>query len=293
MSYIVANNKSYLVTNNYNKPYIKISNSILPLTTNAPSYGGGVIKCNINGNTYRVLEYRSTSSSSSDSYYTSAVNSDGLSNTTALTRSSTSGESYLTRSSTSGTSYGTTYTNQRYYSWSQEATSQYYTYTNYYTKVTAISYLPEFTTIQSIWNQGSYYLYFNIQYLNNQKSIYAGRMVTSRICRNGATYTDYIDTYSWKYTTYYNTQIMFISSNTIGPQSLITTSYTEYTYGETRSTNKMSTTFYNLVNVVVTTGTTYLTRSSTSATQYLTRSSTSGYSGKSSSSKSIEISSWL
>ena len=41
MSYIVANNKSYLVTDSYNKPYIKINNnSVLPLTTN-PSYGGG------------------------------------------------------------------------------------------------------------------------------------------------------------------------------------------------------------------------------------------------------------
>ena len=40
MSYIVANNKSYLVTNNYNKPYIKVNGSILPLST-SPSYGGG------------------------------------------------------------------------------------------------------------------------------------------------------------------------------------------------------------------------------------------------------------
>ena len=35
--YLCVNNKSYNVTSEYNKPYIKISNSILPLTTN----GGG------------------------------------------------------------------------------------------------------------------------------------------------------------------------------------------------------------------------------------------------------------
>lgn len=41
MSYIVANNKSYLVTDSYNKPYIKINNnSILPLTTSSHMGGG-------------------------------------------------------------------------------------------------------------------------------------------------------------------------------------------------------------------------------------------------------------
>ena len=34
---LIANNKTYIVTNNYNKPYLHISNSILPLTT----IGGG------------------------------------------------------------------------------------------------------------------------------------------------------------------------------------------------------------------------------------------------------------
>ena len=48
---------------------------------------------------------------------------------------------------------------------------------------------------------------------------------------------------------------------------------------------------FSTVGGVKTTGTSYLTRSSTYTTEYLTRSSTSGYSGKSS--KSIEISSWL
>ena len=39
--YLCIPNKSYYVTDNYNKPYMKVNGSILPLTTNAPSYGGG------------------------------------------------------------------------------------------------------------------------------------------------------------------------------------------------------------------------------------------------------------
>ena len=45
------------------------------------------------------------SSSESNSWYTSAVNSNGMYDTTALTRSSTSDTSYATRASTSGTNY--------------------------------------------------------------------------------------------------------------------------------------------------------------------------------------------
>ena len=104
--------KQYTLTNNYNKPYIKVSNSILPLTTNTTQ--GLCIKINHNNTTYRPLEYNSMSTSAT--YYTSGINSNGLSSTTALTRSSTSqtiyhtcsstsSTSYLTRSSTSGTSY--------------------------------------------------------------------------------------------------------------------------------------------------------------------------------------------
>ena len=94
MAYLVVNNsKSYNVTNAYNKPYMKVNGSILPLTT----IGGGVIHCKVDNTTYRPLEYKSTSSSESNSWYTSAVNSNGMYDTTALTRASTSGTSYLTQ----------------------------------------------------------------------------------------------------------------------------------------------------------------------------------------------------
>ena len=109
--------KSYVVTDVCStRPRIAIKNgnnvSYLPLTTSSASGFG--LRNKVNGSNYRPLEYQSMSTSAT--YYTSAVASNGLSSTTALTRSSTSqtvyhtcsstsGTSYLTRSSTSGTSY--------------------------------------------------------------------------------------------------------------------------------------------------------------------------------------------
>ncbi len=96
--------KTYALTNAAPaKPYLNVSNSFLPLTTNTTS--GLKLKVTKNNNTYRALEYGTVSSS--DTFYTSANVSDGLSSTTGLTRVSTSGTTYLTRASTSDTKYGT------------------------------------------------------------------------------------------------------------------------------------------------------------------------------------------
>lgn len=96
--------KTYALTNAAPaKPYLNVSNSFLPLTTNTTS--GLKLKVTKNNNTYRALEYGTVSSS--DTFYTSANVSDGLSSTTGLTRASTSGTTYLTRASTSDTKYGT------------------------------------------------------------------------------------------------------------------------------------------------------------------------------------------
>ena len=109
--------KSYVVTDvctTRPRIAIKAGNNVsyLPLTTSAKQGFG--LRNKVNGVNYRPLEYQSMSTSAT--YYTTAVASNGLSSTTALTRSSTSqtvyhtcsstsGTSYLTRSSTSGTSY--------------------------------------------------------------------------------------------------------------------------------------------------------------------------------------------
>jgi len=93
--------KQYTLTDSYAKPYIKVSGSILPLTTQDTT--GLRLKVKANNTTYRPLEYGSASASAT--YYTTSENTAGLSEITTLTRESTSGTSYLTRESTSGTSY--------------------------------------------------------------------------------------------------------------------------------------------------------------------------------------------
>ena len=95
--------KQYTLTDSFAAPYMHVSGSVLPLTTS--TIAGLHVEAKLGDQTYRPLEYGSASASAT--YYTSAVNSAGLSSTTALTRASTSDTSYLTRASTSGTSYGT------------------------------------------------------------------------------------------------------------------------------------------------------------------------------------------
>lgn len=87
-----SNVKQYTLTDAYQKPYIKVNNNILPLTTRTTN--GLHLKVKDNGQTYRPLEYKQSSSSSSvsgsRSWYSSNANGAGLYDLTALTRKSTS-----------------------------------------------------------------------------------------------------------------------------------------------------------------------------------------------------------
>ena len=330
MSYLVVNNtKSYHVTNEYVKPYIHINGSILPLTSN----GGGVINLNINNTSYRPLEYKSQSAS--DTYYTSAVNSEGLSSTTALTRSSTSGESYETRSSTSGTSYGTTVQGQSYFVnlstystysfYNGNYTTSFITYSGY--EITNVSGSSTSNThvvglVSTVIKQT---LYFNetqskfTTIVSQTSRTYSRKMTISSSYRNQSgdiitrstqsvqttkqdnttrLFTEFIQIIQYD-KTYGNITVTTIYSGNfiplnnlseIGTGKYFTQScYYDYRTTETRK-HSISASFYTSGGSTVTTGTTYLTRSSTSKTVYLTRSSTSGYSGVSSSSS--ESSGW-
>ena len=95
--------KQYTLTNAYAKPYIKVSNSVLPLS---PEDKPGLrLKAKIGNQTYRAMEY--LNSSTSASYLTTAAGSAGLSSTTALTESSVTATGYLTKSFTSVSQYTT------------------------------------------------------------------------------------------------------------------------------------------------------------------------------------------
>ena len=311
--------KLYTLTDNYNKPYIKISNSILPLTTNTTQ--GLHIKLYANNTTYIPLEYNSMSTS--DTYYTSAIQSNGLSSTTALTRSSTYDTQYYTRSSTSSTVYYT-----------RSSTSA----TNYLTK-SGIS----CTSFRLHWTQsGQGYQnspVTNVQNMSAQITgstsitkgsfyIYNGASLTATCTVYTVTFSHY--SYSSEHTGYPGNGTTYSTTNREYGQVLtfaITTfrddnvyqanSYHSYsaimntsgsygTWHNIRAGNGVYTNsqLYSIEKVisVSTTGTQYLTRSSTSATSYLTRSSTystiyltrsstSGYSGVSSSSS--QSSGWL
>lgn len=70
--------KQYTLTDSYQKPYLKVSNSVLPLTENTTS--GLQLKVKNGTKTYRAMEYAETSGSGT--FYTTAVDSSGLSETT-------------------------------------------------------------------------------------------------------------------------------------------------------------------------------------------------------------------
>ena len=317
--------KPYTLTDNYNKPYIKVNGSILPLTTNTTQ--GLHIKISMNNITYRPLEYNSMSTS--DTYYTSKVDSIGLSSTTALTRSSTYDTQYYTRSSTSSTVYYT-----------RSSTSG----TNYLTKTVADNKINISHQITSRWQ----YTYMGI---GNASSRSGGIQIAS-LATVGSSYRSNVGsqgnvqiqglTVSWTQyyiSTYYTLSYYatdrpsVIYTNTmsgttassmnafyaVGANNTMTDSYaTSYFMTAGSQLSKFNTTnwvlyhtsgqFYTQTmsvwaNIITqTTGTQYLTRSSTSATSYLTRSSTystvyltrsstSGYSGVSSSSS--QSSGWL
>ena len=308
--------KQYSLTNNYNKPYIKVNGSILPLTTNTTN--GIHINIQANNTTYRPLEYQSMSTS--NTYYTSAVNSNGLSSTTALTRSSTSqtiyhtcsstsGTSYLTRSSTSGTSYLTQSTTDIvftsiYSAFGYTGSYQYHSEaTTYDIKTVRLmtNYGANSTLRFGTYTWGNVYLQMTYQLYGNRVTVgsstynYTSNGSVSSITRNVSLYT---------------TSMGAVYQIWLGAAS--STDYINMTFSSTSNqydqpdyyhyTNRSMSTYFTQRYAIDITGTSYLTRSSTSATSYLTRSSTSrteyktrastsGYSGISSSSS--QSSGWL
>ena len=316
--------KNYNLTDNYNKPYIKVSNSILPLTTNTTN--GICIKIQANNTTYRPLEYQSMSTS--DTYYTSAVNSNGLSSTTALTRSSTYDTQYYTRSSTSSTVYytrsstsGTNYlTGSVSHNWEYIETYRVlYTDNNNYTYSATTSLTAQKHYSYSSWtgeqrspnNVTVRYTYTSYQI--TFESITSCRTIpgetktyiyTTRTMRllpqvriaNNTTYTEYGQYTSTRFSIRYifDNNITYISQSThmvVSGISLFTRTIYEGCGTFDFRNSIASTTGTQYLTRSSTSATSYLTRSSTYSTVYLTRSSTSGYSGVSSSSS--QSSGWL
>ena len=305
--------KNYNLTNEYNKPYIKISNSILPLTTNTTN--GIHLNIQANNTTYRPLEYNSMSTS--DTYYTSAVNSNGLSSTTALTRSSTydtqyytrsstSSTVYYTRSSTSGTNYLTGSISHQMSCYGEQSMiytingGQYYTVTQYVTQsfsitrisgsMTAVSYEAANRNTYTRYSLGLSYTPYPKRTISSTNSA-GGSSVT-----NSRTYDEIVTSWTiqnYEIITRANAQgypsvatwgFYIPSANTYGVTGSVnqtcsyeTVSYSYYTGWDGGWQKTLCTHIYKLdlrTSIVSTTGTQYLTRSSTSATSYLTRSST-------------------
>lgn len=306
--------KSYVVTDVCTtRPRIVIKDgnnvSYLPLTTSAKQGFG--LRNKVNGVNYRPLEYQSMSTSAT--YYTTAVASNGLSSTTALTRSSTSqtvyhtcsstsGTSYLTRSSTSGTSY-LTQSGTKYMSLDFGVT-----YSDSYNVQgsTSLVRILSITATESLYNS---YTGSNIdgQYYTSKQTVLKVLMPTnytanvSYTTQNGQyNKTTAINTYKSLYqfagylyfdvnpTTSSQYRLGWSRGNTafgyfthltdsLGNHTFNYSEYSRYSYYGTHSLYTLTMTCTgNLESTqVVTTGTSYLTRSSTSATSYLTRSSTS------------------
>ena len=81
--------KEYTLTESYEKPYLHVKSSVLPLTTNTTN--GFHLKMKNNGKTYRPLEYKSST------IYTTAANPGNMSSTTALTYARTYATIYRTK----------------------------------------------------------------------------------------------------------------------------------------------------------------------------------------------------
>lgn len=91
--------KQYTLTNNYPKPYLRVSNSYLPLTEATTT--GMRLRVKTGAKSYRAMEYKS--SSSSTTYRTTAASPSVLSSTTALTEEETTSVKYGTLNSAVGT----------------------------------------------------------------------------------------------------------------------------------------------------------------------------------------------
>lgn len=283
-----SGSKQYQMTDAYDKPYISVKNvGVLPLTTNTTN--GTYLKITKSASdnksvTYRPLEYESHS----DTLYTTAENSIGLSSTTALTRSSTSGTSYLTRKSTSDTVYGTTTSYTRTSILNTQYDRRTYKHTYYNTTSSRPTMGYRYTYNVSVTSTGYYRSSYRMSFINVD-----GKYTACTSFSNGGTQSQEIVTSSGVEGIYaysrngnpnivtYNTYYNIYSQTRIAYWSSYSTSIPYYSswctiyYSETMRVYPISGS--------VTTGTTYLTRESTYDTSYLTCESTSGYSGVSSS----------
>ena len=193
------------------------------------------------GNNYRALEYKTESGT----YYTSAVNSNGLSSTTALTRESTSGTNYGTE-----TFIGTgSYIHANYNIWAgtrtfRNVTSTSSSYNNWYGAYYLLIYGSPISVSISSWTND-------------------GRGYTTSSGTNNGYYQLYINQ-SWEFTKATALQSSRYSRSTtyIDRNEYICTYYISK---------------YHPNNGTRTTGTTYLTRSSTSGYSGVSSSSSSGW----------------
>ena len=95
--------KSYMTTNAFSKPYLKVDGKIVPLTTSTKT--GIQLKAKAGNVVYRAMDYESVSGSAT--FYSSNANGAGLSSTTALTSSNRVITGYDTRWCTYNTWYNT------------------------------------------------------------------------------------------------------------------------------------------------------------------------------------------
>ena len=298
--YFVKNNSTYVIsslaagtpvtlTENCPQPRAKLFESYIPMqTVNQTSAGRRYITTN--GSSYLVESYvtrsNSRSESASQSYLTSSDSPAGMSSTTALTRSSTSNTVYQTRSSTSGTTYLT-----------RQSTSG----TTYLTRVSTSG--TSYGTVN-----GSSYL--SLTSTRDGGSATFTESILGVMSRSTTGVFEYPGYFTSTYTAFYAGYVSQLTkweghfNNTGGTvmQSYAGTLFSIYApakYGSTTSPiitgttylTRASTSGTNYGTRASTSGTVYGTRASTSATVYQTRSSTSGYSGVSSSSSSMSISS--
>ena len=303
--------KQYTLTDSCNKPYLHVSNSLLPLTTRTTS--GLNLKAKDNNITYRAMEYNSTSESGY--YSTSSVEPGNMSSTTALTRSSTSntvyhtapettGTTYLTRSSTSSTVYhtapettGTTYLTREsaydtysylshasYSSENPSAGMEYYSewdsYTNDYHL--SVSFFKETKTYKTTKNQrqvtlttSSYYASIPSDLAHFVYSYTEGNSPSLYTGTNNTVpYMKHNSTSKYSsYTMAGGDNILLREFGTISTNSRGANSYLRATYiVQTMTRESVSDTVYGTQSK--TTRTEYLTRSSTSDTIYGTQSIT-------------------
>lgn len=284
MGYIKIKNgsttKQYTLTNAHAKPYLRVSNSYLPLTE--ATTAGFKLRVKSGTKSYRAMEY--LSSSSSTTYHTTAANQAGLSSVTALTRSYTTATAPLTCESTSDTLYGTQsvaaggiyyeFIREQYTSGNFSASGQWYysTQTIYYIpgamKASSTDYNNEWdhntTNLSITFTRGQAPIaYTTKQYVMNYTYLTESSTTVEATGEINATSL--------------STQIGFYSNGYYYYDS----TYTGCGRGAYHYIYKRQSTSAQ------TTGTTYLTRESTSGTTYLSTKSTSGYSGVSSSSTSV------